>query len=165
MPYVIRRLRKMSATFALAGMALSLFMAFNAAQADAAGCRKGQSSTIFSRFGDLNYYSLLPGANFESGTTGWSLTNSAVVAGNETYFVGGTSHSKSLRITAPGRVISPAFCVDSERPHFRFFAKRVSGTTGQLNVKLRWQDDFGRVVESSVATLVVASGAGHKFLG
>jgi hypothetical protein len=152
----------MSTTLALAGAALSLLMAFNATQASAAGCKKGQSSTVFSRFGDLNYYSLLPGSNFESGLTDWTLRGASVVAGNETYFVGGTSHSKSLKIASSGGAVSPAFCVDAERPHFRFFAKGVSGTTGQLNVKLRWKNDSGVVVNSSVATLNLADYTGWK---
>ena len=157
MPYVIRRLRKMSTNIALAGAALSLLMAFTAvAEADAAGCRKAQSSQVFSRFGDLSYYTLLSGGSFESGTTGWSLTGASVVAGNESYFIGGATHTRSLRIAAPGEVVGPSFCADSERPHFRFFAKRVSGSTGQLNVKLRWVNDSRQVVYSSVATLNLA---------
>ena len=162
MPYVIRRLRKMSVTLALAGAALSLLMAFHASQAQAAGCKKGQSSTVFSKFGDLNYYSLLPGANFEGTLSGWSLAGASVVTGNETFYVGGTSHSRSLRITTPGEVVSPVFCVDAERPHFRFFAKSVAGATGQLNVKLRWRTDAGELVDSSVATLNLADYAGWK---
>ena len=161
MPYVIRRLRKMSATLALAGAALSLLMAFSATSAEAA-CKKGQSSTVFARFGDLNYYSLLPGANFESGLTGWSTRGATAVAGNESFFLGSLRDTKSLRIPAQGGAISPSFCVDSERPHFRFVAKGVTGSTGQLNVKLRWRNDSGVVVDSSVATLNLADYAAWK---
>jgi hypothetical protein len=54
-----------------------------------------------------------------------------------------------------GVVVSPAFCVSSEYPSFRFFAHQVSsgGWASALNVSLRWTDNYGWRHDTSVASL------------
>src|ERR1700689_2223708 len=52
-----------------------------------ASCVTGATSTPFAQFGDSADYSPVPGGSFESGAPGWSLTSSAIAAGNETYGV------------------------------------------------------------------------------
>jgi hypothetical protein len=90
---------------------------------------------------------------FESGTTGWSLTGASVTSGNESSKVHGAADAKSLAISATGLAVSPAFCVSIDQPTFRFFAKRTSGTWGQLAVRLRWKDSSGATNETTVASL------------
>jgi hypothetical protein len=147
---------------ALAGSA-SAAVAFPGAPAPApvaaapvpASCAVGPTSTPFAQFGDSADYSLVPGGSFESGAPGWSLTGSTTAAGNESYEVeGGT---QSLAIQPGGVAVSPAICVTTADPTFRFFARRTSGSWGVLDVSLRWADSAGATHNTTVASLVSGS--------
>ncbi|MDO9353439.1 MAG: hypothetical protein Q7T55_07080 [Solirubrobacteraceae bacterium] len=118
-----------------------------------AGCAVTPTKKAFAAFGDYADYTLAPGANFESGSSGWSLGGASIVAGNESFFVGSKSDSKSLAISATGRVVSPSFCVGIEHPNFRLVARRTTGTWGVLYVKLRSTDSGGRVNETVVGSI------------
>lgn len=137
MPYIIRPkgIRRMAAT--LFGVVLVVFAI--PAAADAA-CPSNPSSTLLAGFGDNAAYSLLAGSSFESGASGWSLTNAEVV--NEE---GATGGSTALAIAPNGHAVSPVFCVSSEYPSFRFFAHETSsGSPGSsLRVSLQWTDLWG----------------------
>ena len=50
-----------------------------------AACTPHRTSNVFTKFGDTAAYSPLQGGSFESGAPGWSLTNAAVCAGNESW--------------------------------------------------------------------------------
>ncbi len=114
-------------------------------------CPSNPTSTPFAQFGDSAAYSLVPGGSFESGAPGWSLTGAAIVSGNESYEVeGGT---QSLAIQPNGIAVSPAICVTTADPSFRFFARRTSGSWGVLNVTLRWTDAAGVTHNTTVASL------------
>ena len=128
MPYIIRPkgARKIAAT--LFGTMLLIFAVPAAANA---ACPSNPSSALLAQFGDNAAYSLLSGSSFESGAPGWSLTNAEVVEGD-----GANGSSSSLAIQPDGVAVSPAFCVSSEYPSFRFFVRQVSGG-GVLNVRLR----------------------------
>ena len=39
-------------------------------------------------------------------------------------------------------------CVDINRPTYRFFARRTSGSWGVLNLRVRWQDASGHTNET-----------------
>jgi hypothetical protein len=139
----------------LASLAIGLLAVF-AAPASAAsgpgsgGCSNGHISHPFAQFGDDAAYELLPGGSFEQGSS-WSLTNSRVVYGNESYDVAGGSHS--LAIQPSGQAVSPAFCVDVARPTLRFFARQTSGGWAVLNVSLRWTDSRGATHETTIGSL------------
>lgn len=151
MPYVIRPPLPKSRVAGLIGAAALAFCALPAV-ADAA-CPTTPTTKAFQRFGDTADYSLVSNGHFESGTSGWSLTKSSVVTGNESYKVRSSSDSKSLAIQPTGVAVSPAFCVGVEHPSFRFFGRRTSGTWGVLNVKLRWTGSDGRTNETVVGSL------------
>ena len=149
MPYVLRpRGLRAGCTALLA--ALAVFVVPAAAQA---ACGATPTTKAFQAFGDSNDYSLAPNGAFEAGSGGWSLSGASVVDGSESYKVHGTGDSKSLAIAATGTAVSPAVCVDVTRPTFRFFAKRTSGTWGNLAVKLRWNDSSGNTNETVVGTI------------
>ena len=153
MPYVVRprpRGLKHRITRLLGVTAVALFGLPAAAQA---ACPATPTAKVFSAFGDSAYYSLVSNGAFESGTTGWTLTGAAVAAGNESYKVHAATDTKSLSISPTGLAVSPAFCVDIAQPTFRLFAKRTSGTWGQLAVRLRWKDSSGATNETTVASL------------
>jgi hypothetical protein len=106
-----------------------------------AGCPAGSTSQPFFRWLDLASYSQVPGGSFESGTTGWSLTNAKVVNGNESYSVQGGMRSLSLKAGAVA--VSPSFCLDITEPTFRFFDRASSGSASPLRLSLMWTDMQG----------------------
>ena len=115
------------------------------------GCEPTPLSNPFARFGDRSFYSPVEGGSFEEGTSGWSLSNAAIVAGNESYSVAGGTHS--LAIDPKGEAVSPAFCVSIDHPTMRFFARRTSGSWGVLNVILRWSDSAGHSHDTTAGSL------------
>lgn len=148
MPYIIRPPRPRLLVAALSA-AITCFAALPAIAS--AACPQSKSSQIFSNFGDTAGYTLAPGGSFESGTSGWTLSHSSIVGGNESYSVAGGSHS--LAIEPTGSAVSPTMCVSNENPSFRLFAKRTSGTWGVLNVIVRWTDQGGTTHETTSGSL------------
>ncbi len=135
----------------LAGVtAVVLFVGVAPAVANA-GCPSSPVSRPFAQFGDTATYTPLQGGSFESGTPGWSLTNASVAKENETYNLAPGSHS--LAIAANGVAVSPAFCVSTEQPSFRLFARRTGGSWGVLNVIVRWTDQGGTTHETTSAAV------------
>jgi hypothetical protein len=149
MPYVLRP-RGLRAGFTAVLSAAALFVVPAAAQA---ACATNPTTKAFQALGDSANYSLAPNGAFEAGSGGWSLSGASVAAGSESYKVHGAADSKSLAVAATGTAVSPVVCVDVTRPTFRFFAKRTSGTWGNLAVKLRWSDSSGRTNETVVGTV------------
>jgi hypothetical protein len=147
LPYIVRPRRLLAvatgALLALAGLPAAAH----------AACAATTTKKAFQRFGDTRDYSLLSGANFESATTGWSLTKASVASGNESFKVGSSTDAKSLSVQPTGLVVSPSFCVGIEHPTFRFFARQTGGSWAQLNVKLRWKESNGKVNETTVGSL------------
>ncbi len=122
-----------------------------------AACPTTPVTKPFQRFGDTADYSLLSNGHFESGTSGWSLTGAAVVNGNESHKVRSSTDTRSLQVSATGKVVSPKFCVGVEHPTFRLFARQASGSWATMAVRVRWSERDGRVNETTVGSL---SGSG-----
>jgi hypothetical protein len=89
----------------------------------APSCAPQPATKAFSQFGDQRNYVLAPGGSFESGAPGWQLSRASVVSGNESYYVGGRSHSKALKIDGGGYATSPEICVGLEHPTIRLFTR------------------------------------------
>jgi len=150
-PYVARpKLPRRRLVAVAATTVMTLFGVPAAAQAK---CDPLPVTKAFQAFGDTADYSLLSNGAFESGTGGWSLSGASVVAGNESYKVHASTDSKSLAIGATGRVVSPTFCVSTDHPTFRLFAKRTSGSWGVLNVALHWKVDSGAWQDTVVGSI------------
>jgi hypothetical protein len=151
MPYIIRpRITWSARSAAVAACAVGALIV--APVSANAACPAAAISHPFAAFGDNAAYALAPGGSFESGAPGWALTGAGVVSGNESYNVGGGgSHSLAIRPT--GVAVSPALCVSTAYPTFRFFARRTSGTWGVLNVILRWSEASGATHETTVAAI------------
>jgi hypothetical protein len=119
----------------------------------AQSCAKQQFSQPFSRFGDGNTYTPVPGGGFESGQQGWTLTGGAkLVTGNEPYKVGSSTDARSLSIPAGGVATSPSMCVGLQEPSIRWFQKSSSllGLTGAMTVTVLTETSLGVVVETPV---------------
>jgi hypothetical protein len=158
MPYVIRRPKRLAAR---AGALVTVVAAILAvpAVASAAACPSAPTTKAFQAFGDNADYSLLSNGAFETGTSGWTLSGASVASGNESYRVHGPSDTKSLVVNPTGTAVSPAFCVSVDHPSFRLFARRTSGSWGNLAVRLRWRDASGTTNETTVGTVDGGSGS------
>jgi hypothetical protein len=145
-----RKLGRTVAAGVTAAIACAAFASPASAGIITASAQSCDGSTVtqpFSRFGDNANYKLLQGGSFESGTTGWTLSGGAkVVAGNESYNVGGSGQSKSLTLPSGSSATTPVTCVGLAEPTLRLFAKRNSallGLVSTLSVQMQVQTSLG----------------------
>jgi len=115
--------------------------------ASAPNCAAQTLSQPFLPWLDPAYYTLVPGGSFEAGTPSWSRSGASVASGNETFYVGSKSDSKSLSIPAGASATSPTMCVGIGHPTIRFFSKRTAGLPllSTLSVKVQFEDALGNV--------------------
>jgi hypothetical protein len=86
---------------------------------------------------DMNYYTLLPGGSFESGTPAWALSGGAkIVSGNETSYLNSTKDTHSLYLPAGGSAVTPTICFALGDWHVRFMLKNVGVSTGAVDVQV-----------------------------
>ena len=131
---------------------------FAAPAAAQAACDPVPTTKAFQPFGDSSEYFLADNGGFESGAAGWELTKASVVAGNESYYLNGKGDTRSLSIAPGGRAVSGAFCVDTTRTGFRFFAQQAkSPASPNLKVSLRWVGPDGVTRYVRVDTLAGAN--------
>jgi hypothetical protein len=87
----------------------------------------GTSAPVFAPWGDASSYYRPSNGDFESGSTGWTLSGSAqVVSGNEPWNLGG-SGSHSLQLNT-GSTASISACYGLLYPAIRFVDRGVGGT-------------------------------------
>jgi hypothetical protein len=107
------------------------------AGATTASCGPRHVSQPFLPWLDPALYFPLPGGSFESANT-WTLSGGArVVSGNEPYYVGGTTHRRSLLIPMGGSARSAPECADSDELTLRFFARNTGSILSVLAVEVR----------------------------
>jgi hypothetical protein len=109
----------------------------------ATSCDPQPATKAFAQFGDGRDYVLAPGGSFEAGAPGWQLRGASVVSGNESYYVGGRSHSKALRIDGGGTATSPEICVGLEHPTIRLFTRNNRLLLSALSVEVIVQTSAG----------------------
>jgi hypothetical protein len=86
---------------------------------------------------DMNYYTLLPGGSFESGTVPWALSGGAkVVSGNETSYLNSRKDTRSLYLPAGGSALTPTTCFALGDWHVRFMLKNVGASSGAVDVQV-----------------------------
>lgn len=162
MPYVIRPKRGLARLLPVSALALAASVAV-AAPAAAKGpgpaltvpgmpalstttsvpdaCVPPSFSQIFLRWRDTGLYTLSPGGSMETGLPGWTLGGGAEpVAGNEPFYVGGSTHDTSLSIPSGGTVTSSRMCIDRTYPSFRFFARNSGSAKSDLVVDVVWHE-------------------------
>jgi len=113
----------------VAGLALAAIPAASAQAAliTTSPCDGAKLAQPFLPWGDTSLYRLVPGGDFESSLSGWTLTGGAhTVAGSEPFASTGKLGSISLDLPAGSSVSTPFTCVDAAYPTFRFFAKNNS---------------------------------------
>jgi hypothetical protein len=118
-------------------------------------CGDESLSQPFAGFGDRAQYKIVPGGSFEGALTDWTLLGGAkVVAGNEPWKVGGSSHAKSLVLPAGSSAITAPTCVGLAEPTLRFFAKKNRGLLSTLAVSVYVKTSLGLVVPVPVGVVL-----------
>ena len=123
--------------------------------ASAGECVDRAWSNPFVPWLDPANYVQAPDGGFENGGAGWALTgDAAVVDGNESFYVGSESDSKSLSVPTASSATSAAMCLGIEHPTLRLFAKSKGATLGSyLRVEVLWEDAAGNVQASTIGAI------------
>ena len=128
------------ATPAQAGGLLSGLLPGLVSPADTPDVCDTNASQVFSRWGDQNYYVLVPGGSFEPGGPSWKLSGGAkVVAGNEPYYVHSTADRYSLYLPRGSSAITPPMCFALGDWHLRLF----TAGSGSVRVKIQVKSLLG----------------------
>jgi len=145
-PFIVRL--SVTVTAALAALAIAVPSA-SASLLD--GCPSADAVQPFLPWGDQSWYVLAPDGGFEQGGGVWSLEDgAAVVAGNESFQVGGAGDSWSLALPDGSRATSADVCIGLDSPTMRFFARNDGDPNGSLSVSV--------IVHTLLGPLVVPVG-------
>jgi hypothetical protein len=103
-------------------------------------------------------YVLAPDGTFESGASGWSLSDASTGSGNESYHVHGSGESQSLGLPAGSSATSPSMCVGIEHPTLRVFVRKSSGSPlSALRVDVLFEDAAGNVQSLQIGNVGAGS--------
>jgi hypothetical protein len=117
-------------------------------------CSNQPESQPFAQWGDSSHYTPVPGGNFESGAVPWVLSGGAATAqGNESFYVGSNSDSRSLALPAGSSATSPASCTDIYHPTVRFFVRNTGSASSHLTVKALYPGLLGSVNTATIGSL------------
>jgi hypothetical protein len=112
----------------------------------------------FAAWGDVADYTLTPGGDFEGAGSDWQLDELAsIITGNESFYVGGTSHNASLALSAGSSAVSSPVCVDETYPTFRLFARNTGNLASKLHVDVLYGSAKGRLVAKRAGTYKAAT--------
>lgn len=163
-----RIIRRTAATAVVALAATAAFASTASAglvTASAESCDDPVLEQPFTRWHDYANYKLVGDGGFEAGGEGWTLSGDAdVVAGNESFDVGGADHDRSLVLPAGSRAVSPFTCVGLEEPTLRLFAKRRSGLLTALGVEMQVKTSLGLSAWMPVLPGDLGGGSWHPTL-
>lgn len=141
------------------GAAAAIALAGAAPAAASTACDPGPLTKPFTPWLDYADYAEVPGGDFEAGSAAWSVSGGAkVVAGNESYYVGGAGHKRSMYLPKGASITSPSFCGGVEYPTIRFFSKGgglplLSG----LRVEVLYTDSSGLLRSSELGVVTPTS--------
>jgi hypothetical protein len=115
------------------------------------------TSPVFLRWGDHHNYALAPGGDFETGAAGWTLTGGArIVAGNESFNVGGPGQTHSLSLPAGSSATSPPMCISAFSGGMRLFTSNTRRPNSRLRVQVIYGGGAGAVLGWLGKTLGIA---------
>ena len=143
-----------AAVTATAAFAIVPAASASASLIDTSACDGAQLSQPFAAFGDNAFYKLVPGGDFESGLSGWTVKGTAKVVS------GGNSGRYSLSLPAGSSVTTPFSCVNAGAPTYRFFSKSSGGLLGLLpvmKVDLVYRDNVLGLVALPLGTALPSS--------
>jgi hypothetical protein len=147
----MRRMRRLltviGVTLAAAGAAATAPAGAGTFNASAVGCDGRTYEQPFLRWLDPFHYVLAPNGGLEGGKRNWTLAGGAkVVSGNESFYVGGKSDSRSLYLPSGSSARTRPMCIDLLYPTLRFFAaNRGDALLSTLAVDVLYEDAAGVV--------------------
>ena len=97
----------------------------------------------FLPWADPASYVPAPDGGFEAGAADWTLSDAAISADNEPFYVRDSGDGSSLELAPGGSATSPTMCVGIEHPTLRFFVRAQGSAAGTLRVDVRYQDALG----------------------
>jgi hypothetical protein len=112
-------------------------------------CGEGNASAVFAPWGDSASYVPAPDGDFES-PSGWTLNKHASLSARNSPFSSGGS---SLLLGEKGVAVSPAMCVSTLHPTFRFFAVNGASAESKLEIEILYEGVDGKVKKLKVARL------------
>jgi hypothetical protein len=131
------------------GLVVLVALAFGAFQTDKSsaslitGGNCPGATQAFAQWGDPHYYVFGANGGLELGSYGWSLAGgSAVVSGNESYYLHSKYDSHSLYLPSGGSAATPPMCMATSSSVIRFFLKGA----GSVHVQLVERNLLGLVV-------------------
>ena len=135
-----RFFRRVRAVVVLGFVGGTIAMAMGAAPASAGlglACPSATSNP-FAGWKDYANYAFAPDGGFESGGSGWTLSNGArAVYGNESFYVHGSSDKTSLSLPAGASATSPGMCISLLSSKMRFVVRGDSGSSVKVQVLYR----------------------------
>ncbi len=136
-------------TAACSALAVGAFVA-PAAQANVlsllpGSCGNQPASQPFAQYGDDNYYTPVPGGNFQPGGVPWLLSGGAAVS------------SGSLSLPSGSSAISPASCTNIYHPTLRLFVRNTGSASSHLTVKALYPGLLGAVETATIGELTATS--------
>jgi hypothetical protein len=117
-------------------------------------CEAQATGKAFAKWGDGRNYVLAPGGSFEDGAVGWQLRGASIVSGNESFYVGGRSHSKALKLDGGETATSPEICVGLEHPTIRLFTRNNRLLLSALTVEVIVQTSVGLKVPVPIGVVL-----------
>jgi hypothetical protein len=100
-------------------------------------------------------YVQAPNGGLEDGSTFWSLSGgAAVVAGNESFFVGGVTDSHSLALPPGSSATTSTTCVTTLDAAMRMFVANSGSLLSTLKVEVLYTDTSGRPRAQTIALLL-----------
>jgi hypothetical protein len=113
--------------------------------ATATGCSSEVLVQPFLPWADPASYVLAPDGGFEAGASGWSLSDAAIAADNEPFYVHGSGDRAALELAPGGSATSASMCVGIEHPTLRFFARTDGSAASTLRVDVLYEDANGTI--------------------
>jgi hypothetical protein len=98
-------------------------------------CDSASLTQPFTRWSDNSQYKLVPGGDFESAASGWTLTGARVVPGSEPFAVTGSLGHSALYLPAGSVAQSPFTCVNAAYPTLRFVGHNGSLSVDEARVR------------------------------
>jgi hypothetical protein len=108
-------------------------------------CGNQAESQPFAAYGDNNSYTLVPGGDFQSGSTPWATTG------------GATAGNGSLSLPAGSSALSPASCTNIYHPTVRLFVQNTGSPSSQLLVQALYPGLLGGVQTATIGQLTASS--------
>ncbi|HWK28710.1 MAG TPA: hypothetical protein VNS09_19255 [Solirubrobacter sp.] len=123
--------------------------------APATGCPDEQAGTPFAPWGDTARYVRVGDGGFDQGGAGWTLSNASVVDDNTPWPTLLPDAHRALDIK--GSATSPGYCIATDHPSLRFFARNTGSPLSTLVVEAVFTTTLGIKLAVPVG-LVLGSG-------